>query len=233
MLPQNWVATAKQNRTHEIPQNHTQTSTYISHPLSRYRITKRCYHRIFESPNTSNLQVTGRLMQSSHISPQLRKQYFTPIKEAVLSTNISARCRITESIKSMAISDFLATTLNKSVTTDFWGASVPSSQFYPTYGKGNWFKHREFPNSYSSRDLPALMTGLAPHLIIDALSILAIAIDKESPRSAACTQELVVLFSIYFFLGSYLYYCCFAIFRVFLFLWLSFTIAYWFHVLQP
>jgi len=60
------------------------------------------------------------------------------------------------------------------------------------------------------------MTGLAPHLIIDALSILAIAIDKESPRSAACTQELVVLFSIYFFLGSYLYYCCFAIFRVFL-----------------
>jgi len=50
---------------------------------------------------------------------QLRKQYFTPIKEAVLSTNISARCRITESIKSMAISDFLATTLNKSVTTDF------------------------------------------------------------------------------------------------------------------
>jgi len=178
MLPQNWVATAKQNRTHEIPQNHTQTSTYISHPLSRYRITKRCYHRIFESPNTSNLQVTGRLMQSSHISPQLRKQYFTPIKEAVLSTNISARCRITESIKSMAISDFLATTLNKSVTTDFWGASVSSSQFYPTYGKGNWFKHREFPNSYSSRDLPA------PHLIIDALSILAIAIDKESPRSA-------------------------------------------------
>jgi len=184
MLPQNWVATAKQNRTHEIPQNHTQTSTYISHPLSRYCITKRCYHRIFESRNTSNLQVTGRLMQSSHISPQLRKQYFTPIKEAVLSTNISARCRITESIKSMAISDFLATTLNKSVTTDFWGASVSSSQFYPTYGKGNWFKHREFPNSYSSRDLPALMTGLAPHLIIDALSILAIAIDKESPRSA-------------------------------------------------
>jgi len=130
MLPQNWVATAKQNRTHEIPQNHTQTSTYISHPLSRYRITKRCYHRIFESPNTNNLQVTGGLMQSSHISPQLRKQYFTPIKEAVLSTNISARCRITESIKSMAISDFLATTLNKSVTTDFWGASVSSSQFY-------------------------------------------------------------------------------------------------------
>ena len=52
--------------------------------------------------------------------------YFTPIKEAVLSTNISARCRITESVKSMAtsirrliVSDFLATTLNKSVTTDF------------------------------------------------------------------------------------------------------------------
>lgn len=64
--------------------------------------------------------------------------YSTPIKEAVLITNISARCRITESNKSMAtsirrlvVSDFLATTLNKLVT-DFSGASVSPGQFYPT-----------------------------------------------------------------------------------------------------
>jgi hypothetical protein len=60
------------------------------------------------------------------------------------------------------------------------------------------------PNSYSSGSLPALMTGLAPHLIIDALTVFAITIDKESPRSITCTQKLLVLFSVYFFLGSFL-----------------------------
>jgi len=73
--------------------------------------------------------------------------------------------------------------------------------------------------------LPALMTGLAPHLIIDAFSIFAITIDKECPRSVACSQKPVMLFSVYFFLGSYLYYLNFANFGVFLFLRFSFTIA--------
>jgi hypothetical protein len=94
-------------------------------------------------------------------------------------------------------------------------------------------KASDSKNSYSSRNIPALMTGLTPHLIINAFSIFAITINKESPKSVACTQKLVMLFSVYFFLGSYLYYLNFATFGVFLFLRLSFTIGNWFHVLQP
>jgi hypothetical protein len=77
------------------------------------------------------------------------------------------------------------------------------------------------------------VTGFAPHLIIDAFTIFVIAIHKESPASLARAQELLMIFCVDFFLGSFLDELRFNTFGTFPRFCAKFRVANWFHILQP